>query len=540
MSDAIKQLSKLANGAAIGVVGDDDGLPVVRLEADLNVVSKRLGEIVARLDFFEMSGEQVFFDIDGQMKPMTARKFCTWINDHVLIAVKFGKDDGAPVAGMLGIDAASVVLCSENFRRGVRKLAGVNHVRLPVVREGKVLERLPWGYDEETQIYTVEQGGLDYDTDVDLAAAKVGLERTFAGFPLTDERSISVQIAMMLSLFCKHLPGGDSLRPGGLWLGNKPGCGKSVLAKLALYPVLGSAASAKMKKDADLDKELEAFARAASPYIFLDNVYGGIQSASIDQMLTSEESTGRAMGGHGVFIAKNTALLLVTGNGLELNDDAARRFLVVDLFEKGDPSERGVEAGDVLSDKKMKSEEFRKKILSYLWAFVENWAEGGMKAGAVALATFEHYSWMLGGVVETAGYFPPFTKAVIPDAISPDKVDLVELCKLVLVEMDGVLEKDFTLEDFARMARSAQLFQRQVGTQGEGIKMAIKEEGLDKDARKFAEDRGYLTPAQRSSWGKKLKKDFGGEVKVEGKVLEFGKRSQARKAVFTVSVVSGA
>jgi hypothetical protein len=536
MSDANKQLAKLANGAELGVVGEDSGLPVVRLDADLNVVGRRLGEIVARLDFFEMNGEQVFFDIDGNMQPMTARKFCTWINDHVIIAVKFGKDDGEPVAGMLAIDAASVVLCCENFRRGVRKLAGVNHVRLPVVREGGVLDRLPWGYDEETRIYTV-QGGLDYDTGVDLAAAKVGLERIFGGFPFSDDRSRAVQVAMMLSLFCKHLPGGNSLRPGGLWLANKPESGKSVLAKLCLYPVIGSAAGAKMKKDADLDKELEAFVRAAVPYIFLDNVYGGIQSASIDQMLTSEESTGRAMGGHGLFTARNTALLLVTGNRLELNDDAARRFLVVDLFEKGDPAERGVSPENVLNDKRMKAPEFRAKVLGYLWAIVENWAEAGMPRGTVTLGSFEEYSWMLGGVVEAAGYLPPFTKAEIPDAISPEKQEVVELCRMVLAEMGLEDSKDFTLEDFARLARAGQLFQKHVGTQAEGVKLTVKEDGLGKDERAYAEDHGYLTVSQRASWSKRIKKEFGGEVKVDGKKLEFGKREQARKAVFTVSVV---
>lgn len=538
MSDAQKQLAALANQGGFGIVGDEDAAPVVRIEADLNVTAKRLGEIAARLDLFEMNGDQVFFDHAGEMRVMTSRRFATWINDFVVMAAKFDKEDGRPIPGMLGIEAASVILESENFRRGVRKLNGVNHVQLPVIRDTGELEQLPLGYDEQTGIFTVEQGALSYDVDVDIAAAKIGLERVFSGFPLTDDRSKAVQIAMMCALFCRHLPGGTGLRPGALWLANKPGTGKSVLAKLCLYPVLGSAAAAKMKKNEDLDKELEAFSRAAVPYIFLDNIYGGIESATIDQMLTSEESTGRAMGGHGIFTAKNTALLLATGNGLELNPDAARRFLVVDLFEKGDPGDREIEADQVLNDKRMRDVNFRKTILSYLWAFVRHWHEEGMAKATVVLPSFENYSWMLGGVVEAAGYFPPFTKAEIPDAISPGDAEINELCRLVLLEMKDEKTKDFTLEDFARMARSAEIFQRNVGTQSEGKKLTIKEDGIPAADRAYAEDVGYLTASQRSSWSKRLKKDFGGEKKVDGKVIEFGRRDQARKATFTVSILS--
>lgn len=528
-----EQFSALAKQAGLKVA-DGDGMPVVAIGADLNVVAKRLGEIVSRLDLYEMNGEQVFFDHAGRMLPMTARRFCTWINNYVLMAVKFDKETGDAVAGMLGVEAAGVVLESENFRRGVRRLTGVNQVRCPVLRPDGALEQLPWGYDEQTQIYTVP-GGLEYSTDVDIEAAKVRFAREFGSFPITDARSYAVQVAAMAALFIRHLPGGMGLRPGFLWYANKPGSGKSVLAKACLYPVLGHAAAAKMKQKEDLDKELEAFSRASVPYIFLDNIYGGIQSASIDQMLTSEESTGRAMGGHGVFIAKNSALLLVTGNQVELNDDAFRRFLLVDLFETGDPNARVVETP--LNDARMRSEEWRIGMLEALWSLVANWHEKGMPAGSVTLASFERFSSLLGGIVEAAGYSAPFQKAELPDAKNPGAAEFEELMAGLLEEMEDVEEKEFTLEDIARIARSKQLYQKQVGTQAEGVKLTIKEDGLQKEERLHAEDRGYMTPAHRSAFGKKITKEIGTQPKVGDKRLEFGKRMQSRKATFTVRVL---
>ncbi len=531
----------MANAAGIHVP-DLDAMPVVRIEPDLNVTSKRLGEIVARLDLFSMNGDQVFFDHMGEMKVMTAKKFRTWISDHVICAEKFEKDTGKPWSRSLGIDEAATVLESENFRRGVRPLKGVNMVRCPVIRESAEMELLPtgfdllpWGYDAETQIYTVP-GGLDYETDVPLEVAKGRFAREFGTFPITDDRSFAVHVAAMSALYIRHLPGGMGLRPGFLWYANTAGSGKSVLAKACLYPVMGRAAAAKMKKNEDLDKELEAFCRASAPYIFLDNIYGGINSASIDQLLTSTESTGRAMGGHGIFVARNTALLLGTANQIDLNDDALRRFLLIDLFEKGSPSER---TGFVpLDDDRMRSEEWRISMLECLCAFVRHWHETGMPKGTVRLESFETYAGLLGGIVEAAGYAPPFKKAVLPDAKSPGQAEFEELLRLVIAEMDEEKEKDFTTQDLARLARSAELYRNDIGTEADGKKLTIKEDGLAAGERAMARDCGYMTPAQASAFGKRITKLVGKEPTVDGVKLEFGKRTQSRKASYTVKRIN--
>lgn len=531
MNDATSGVAELAKATGIALA-EDDGAPVVRLSADLNQTALLLGQVATRLDLYKMNGEIVYFDEDHQMKPMTGRRLRTWINDHVVIASKFDKESGRPIAGTLTHDEAATILDCGNFRRGVRPLLAVNQVRLPVVRSSGEIELLPWGYDDEFQVYTIP-GGIEYEADTSLEVAVRRLDEVDEGFPFSDRRSRSVQRAADLALFCKHLPGGQSLRPGFLWLGNKPGSGKSVLAKKGLYPVLGKVASAKMKKGEELDKELEAFARARVPYIFLDNVYGGIASASIDQMLTSTSSAGRAMGGHEIFEADNTALLVVTGNRLELNEDAARRFLVVDLFEPGEPDERKVT--NRLDDDLMRTVEWRRRMLGSLWAVVKAWHAAGMPKGKVKLPTYEAYSELLGGIVVAAGYEEPFQKAIIPDAISPEKSEFAELVDLVLRDMGEAREKDFTVEELCCLARSAGLFQGKIGTKEEGKKMTIKEDGLKGEERTFAEDQGYMTPSQRSAWGKLVAKEAGGNPKGKsGVAVEFGKRAQARKATFTV------
>jgi hypothetical protein len=532
LEDATRQVRELSASTGLSVV-EGGAAPVVNMGPDVNQTAKRLGEIVSRLDLFRMNGELVFIDHERRVQPMAPLVFRTWINDHVVMAAKFDREGGRPLPGTLGSDDAAAILRSQNFLCGVRPLRAVNQVRLPVLRgPERELDALPWGYDAEFQVYTVP-GGLDYDREIDLAAAKVGMDRIDGQFPFSDGRSRSVQRAADLALFCKHLPGGQSLRPGFLWLGNKPGSGKSVLAKKALYPVLGSAAAAKMKKGEELDKELEAFARARVPYIFMDNIYGGIASASIDQMLTSRKTSGRAMGGHGIFEADNTALLLVTGNKLELNEDAARRFLVVDLFEKGEPDGREVTCR--LDDDIMETDEWRARMLSYLWSMCAHWHAAEMPKGKKILPTYEAYSELLGGVVAACGYEEPFQKAIIPDAILPEKAEFGELLDLVIAEMEDAREKDFTLEELACLARAANIFTDKVGTQEEGRKQTIKDDVLKGETALAAVDQGYLTPSHRTKWSRRIHKEVGGEPRsASGKLVEFGHRSQGRKSTFTV------
>lgn len=527
-------LATLSENAGLTPV-DAAATPCVPLGNNLLAVAQQLGQIASRLDIFLQNGDLIHFDFNGDRQLMTPVRFRTWINQHVILFEKRNSND-QPLPITLSGEAAAAILESQPFRRGVRPLRGMNTVRLPVIRATGALELLPYGYDQETGIFTLS-AGLEYDEAMDIEAAKAWLDRMFGSFPLTDPRSQSVQVASLLALYIRHLPGGTGLRPGFLWLANKPESGKSILAKAAQYPVLGRAPAVKMKKGEQLDKEMEAFMIAGVPAIFLDNVYGGIESPTIDQLLTSEESEGRAMGGHGLFRAVNSAILFVTGNRLELNPDAARRFLVIDLFEKGDPKDRKIDRSNLLTDSAMKSPEWRKRMLSIAWAFVRHWDESGRPEGSITYGSFEHFSWLLGGIVESAGYTNPFTAPEIPDAINPEQAEFLELLEGIIDEMGLEPEKDFTLEDLARIARARQIFEKQVGTQGEGRKLTIKEDKLDKDAANYATDQGYMTESHRAAFGKRIKKLAGGEPKVHGKRVEFGKRHQARKSTFTIRIL---
>lgn len=541
MSGLDKGVDKVAEAAGLGVV-TEGAVPFViipgRDSGDLHALANRLGEYAARLDIFMLNGDLITFNSDGEQEVMDGGHFRGWIMQHVVTCERCHRETGKPIPKPLSRSDAATVLKMDAFKRGVRKIVAVNHVRLPVVRQDedlglKTLEQLPWGYDEATQVYTVP-GGLEYGTDTPLNIAQEWVHDTTGTFPFSDPRSLAVQIAAMHSMFSKHLLPEGCLRPGFLWLANKPSSGKTVLAKMVLFTVCGRGPVAKLKKDADLDKELEAFARASVPFVFFDNVRSGLDSPSIEQMMTSGESTGRAMGGHGVFGAKNTMLLLVTGNRLELNEDTQRRFLVVDLFEKGEPAERVV--GSLLSESVMRADAWRKMALECLYAMVKAWFDAGMPKGETELGSFEEYSRVIGGIVKSAGFADPLVPAEIPDAINPERAEFEDLLRAILEEMEGESKRDFTLEDLCALARSQNLFVPLVGDQAQGVKLTIKEDGITGEHKAYAQDRGLLTPSQRQKWNFRLQKEVGREPKVEGQIICFGSRSQSRKTTFTIEV----
>src|SRR6478735_298920 len=131
-------------------------------------------EVLRHKDIYLM-GEEIVTIEKGLPRVMTPHAFVTWLDQHV-VCYKFAKE--AKQMQSMGPDTARIVLESAAFRVKLRRLTGINKVKLPVwrtekippafaapkdepVRYRKFPELLQPGYDPETGIYTL-QGGLDY------------------------------------------------------------------------------------------------------------------------------------------------------------------------------------------------------------------------------------------------------------------------------------------------------------------------------------------------------------------------------------------
>ena len=82
----------------------------------------------------------------------------------------------------------------------------------------------------------------------------------------------------------------------------------------------------------ELEKRIASALMDAAPAISLDNLNAtALRSATLESALTERPSFARVMGGNRIVALNATAFLAVTGNGLTLSGDTARRFLTVEL-----------------------------------------------------------------------------------------------------------------------------------------------------------------------------------------------------------------
>ena len=288
-----------------------------------------------------------------------------------------------------------------------------------------------------------------------------------------------------------------------------------------------------------MDKFIDSCVVSKVPVIFLDNLKGKMNSSTLDQLITSRHQTFRRMGGQEMVTLPFDAPIFVTGNDLEKDDDAWRRYLSCYLFEAGNPQDRVVE--NLLDDDVLESDEWRSEALSALWSFVRTWHEKGMPKGGKRLASFEQFSVLMGGVVTSCGYSDPLEKPAEDDGMSPEQADFLTMVHGIYRDMvqDGETKRVLTFNDMAMFARREEVFAELIGTEEDGKRATIREDKLGPDMRASAVDRGILDQTQLQKWARLIKKKVGLKPVVDGVQLRFGDREEKRKRAYTLEVMTG-
>jgi hypothetical protein len=127
------------------------------------------------------------------------------------------------------------------------------------------------------------------------------------------------------------------------------GAGKGLLARSICAIAFGTspAVFTAGPDRAELDKRLGAALMEAGTAIMLDNANGmALRSDTLASALTERPALVRVLGRSELVQLNPTAFILVTGNGLSLAEDLARRFVVCDLDAKTeDPEARPFDPG---------------------------------------------------------------------------------------------------------------------------------------------------------------------------------------------------
>lgn len=163
----------------------------------------------------------------------------------------------------------------------------------------------------------VERGGV---AEIDIAEPPGMAESSFLTALLTAVCRPSLRLAPGLLISAPDISGAGS--------------GKGLLARAIGLVAFGrhiSALTAGHDRQ-ELDKRLTAALIEASPMLFLDNVNAtALRSDTLASVLTERPAHVRPMGSSVMVPLNAAAFISVTGNGLSVTEDLARRFLVSDL-----------------------------------------------------------------------------------------------------------------------------------------------------------------------------------------------------------------
>lgn len=393
--------------------GDGSRLLAVPLSPVISTLARTVGSILHAAPIFRFGESIVTVDEAGKIEPMDSVRFSTWVEDYFIFT---RADNDSPKAQTIGKDKAAQILRADQFRNYLRELKAVSDVRLPVyVGEGeaRTVELAPVGFDPATGRFTVNT--IPFEEDMTLTDAENHLFACCGELPFDPEgeervfkrRSFSVHMALTIGVFCNALFPEQTARPVGAYLATQPGSGKSLATRLALCAVHGLIGENDMpKEDKALQTLLESVALQRSPILVLDNCYT-LRSSVFDRFVTSPKHNPRLFNLQATRTIPNCTQCFVSGNNLTLSEDLARRTLRVDLFVPGET--KGRKFKKRLTTSMLDEPNFRRKMLSALWALVRNWRDNGMPMLEEVMESFEEWSAVIGGIAIECGLMNPFT-----------------------------------------------------------------------------------------------------------------------------------
>jgi hypothetical protein len=408
---------------------------------------------------------------------MSPEAFCSW-SQQFIRTTKFKKDWTGifrEVQKDMTTDVAKKVLAASLFRKNLREIEEISLVPVPIkAANGGICLAEP-GY--ANGVYTFMYPGGNYD-ELSLEESVRLIRNLMNKFPFDDweiipssdeaesgapplrqSRSLAVQVAAMLSMFCSRLLPDGCARMGFIYDANCQRSGKTLLAKIAIITSTGQFSGQTWNPNEEsLMKVIDAQMLKGSPCICFDNVRNQISSPTIEGLMTSSFYTGRILGKTQMFTVKNRVSLFFTANSCTISSDMSHRCLVSRLFiEEGDVQQRIIDG--IIDDAWLMDLENRRKILSSLWGIVRAWHEAGEPSassyGYKPRLGFEKWGELIGGIVGFAGFGNPLEPDNSCDSEYRDLLILLE--KLVNLSK-GRSRVEFYVKEIVNLCREHDLF----------------------------------------------------------------------------------
>ena len=249
-------------------------------------------------------------------------------------------------------------------------------------------------------------------------------------FAIQPGRDESAALAALLTAICRPCLW---LAPGLLVVAPQvsgAGTGKGLLVRAICIIAFGTRPRAFTAghDGPELDKRIVAELIEAAPALFLDNVNARVlRSESLASILTERPARVRLLGQSRMVALNSTAFIAITGNGLRVSEDLARRFLLCELDAHcEDPETRGFAPGFL--------EEIERRRPELLAAALTIWRYGRQHPSEMqqgrALGSFEDWCAWVRDPLLTLGCRDPVERVELIKAQDPQRQQVGELFRV--------------------------------------------------------------------------------------------------------------
>jgi hypothetical protein len=338
------------------------------------------------------------------LKELSSHALKSEIQKYVPVYRHTSKDRTSRV---LALEDARTILESPAFLDGLRPIRGICDVALPCGIADGELVAFREGYNPESGIL-VKTAGFEFAHDWSLERAVKYYRDLYSEFcfaPGDKRRSLAVAIAMNLTLFGYYLLSPNALRPVFLSDANQEGAGKTLLIKIALIGRYGNAVLSPMPANEDqCQKHIYSAARCRDGVVAWDNIKGEIQSAALEQAVTTVYLNARLLHTQTTQDVRHELIFLLSTNTGSITPDLRRRSLSMELHLANLKAEdRKIE--NWLDDDRLLKQ--RANLCAAAWAVLRNWVESGRPEPHKFLPGFENWSQVIAGAVQWAGFACP-------------------------------------------------------------------------------------------------------------------------------------
>jgi hypothetical protein len=280
-------------------------------------------------------------------------------------------------------------------------------IEAPTIRtDGTVLAQP--GYDPQSQLYLIPGAGL-YDLDIPDVPTRDHLDvsveiirNVFTDFPFVDQASRANVIAALLTAFCRHIIRGPV--PLALFDATSQGTGKTLLAEVIALILTGRPAEliTPMEEPEELRKQLTSMLMESPPLVIIDNVTSTVDWPALAKVITGDVHRDRVLGKSQSVIMPVRCSWIATGNNLQLGGDIARRCFWIRM-DAGmpEPFRRSGFQHPRLKEHVLAE---RRNLLIALLTLARAWfAAGQPRTSVPPVGSFEHWTEVVGGILEYAG-----------------------------------------------------------------------------------------------------------------------------------------